>query len=194
MNNIFTQVIVLFVIIAAISAVFIAIGSPTATSSTEPQRIASYDEVVPRGFSAPDTARVYDMRNVDRIVPPRLGIVRIADGIVEVGCPDKLPECVATAFNEWTRASITHRDALLNRRHILSPEETILFREADDMSMSVLLASLLEAEGIDARIGYTPYVTFVEATIYNQSVRLDRYAGQTRYDGPDENIRWVYQK
>lgn len=194
MNPIFKAAFVL-VVVGLAASVIIYVGDPLNTDPT-PGDIPGYHEVVPSGFSAPTTKRVVDIRDADSLMQPRLGVVRIADAIILQACPEKHPTCAAQALYIWSRNAITHQDALLARSHLLSPEETILYREADDQTLSILLASLLRAEGIDARIGDTAYVTFVEANVSGEVVRLDPACvncrfGETRYRGSEEAIVWV---
>lgn len=195
MNALLTALLV-FAVVGVVVVVILQIGDPFG-DETDPGRIPTYSEAVPSGFSAPEiSSNVLDIRDAQRLLEPRLGVVRVADAIVEEACPTKHQTCVAQALLLWTRSAITYQDALLVRNHVLSPEETILYREGDSRTLSVLLASLLRAEGIDSRIGVTPYVTFVEANVSGSVTRLDPGCsacriGTTRYNGPEEHIVWV---
>lgn len=185
-----------FFSVALAIAIFVYIGAPESQDHVNPEVIISYEQAVPRDFTSPQISHVVDIRDAEPLIRPRLGVVKVADAIVLAGCPTKHPSCIAKALYAWTKNSIDHKDALLARDHLLSPEETILYREADDETISILLASLLRAEGLDARIGYTPYVTFVETSVLNETVWLDPSCsscrmGDTRYNGPQQNIVWV---
>lgn len=181
--------------VGAVALLLLQVGDPFGDSLT-PGVIPSYSEAVPDGFSAPALPRVTSVTDASALIEPRLGVVRVADAIIVSACPYKESRCVAQALLEWVRSSISYKEALLARSHVLPPEETILYREADDAAMSVLLASLLRAEGLPARIGHTPYITFVEVDLGDEVVRLDPGCancplGRVRYNGPEDRIVWV---
>lgn len=188
----YQKFLLLLVAVFGTVGILIAITAPHLSNETRPSHTPSYEEVVPKDFSAPLSSRIIDVRDTSELMQPRLEINKLSRDIVSASCENQHPNCVLLTLTRWVRQNIEHKDAILQREHILSPEETIVFREGTDITMSILLISLLRAQDFDARLGHTPYVSFVET----QGVRIDPGCGgclinQTRYRGPEENIVWV---
>jgi hypothetical protein len=192
----YIKFLLILLVISIIIGILTQITAPHINNETTPQRIPAYAEVVESDFSAPIVSKVLDVRDASTLMQPRLEVVKTADRIVAISCPKKNRECIIKAIYSWVRANIEHKDALLARDFILSPEETILYREGDSTTQSVLLISLLRAEGFSTRLASTPYSQFVEVQMPNEDIRLDPGCGscsmyRVRYDGPEENIVWV---
>ncbi|MFT4249869.1 MAG: transglutaminase-like domain-containing protein [Candidatus Woesearchaeota archaeon] len=192
----YQKVFTVFFVLAIVLYVLLSIGSSASTQETHPQRIPSYAEVVPVGFQAPIESRALDVQGASSLLQPRLPLVRVADAITAISCPTKHPECIVRSMTLWVRNNVEHQDALLARNFLLSPEETIIYRQGSSATQSMLLVALLRAEGVEARLGSTAYVQFVEASYLDSVVRLDPACAScpfnaTRYSGPEQNILWV---
>jgi len=188
----FTIVMCMF---AGILSIFMFIHAQEQGDETKPQSTLTYDDVMPKGFSALNIQRVLDPNDAGRIMHPTPQTAQVAKAIVTV-CQTPNKECELRAINNWVRLHIEHTQVIQVRDHLLTPEETLLFRQGDDMAMSILMATLLRAQNIPARIGRTPYSSFVEATVDNTAVRIDLGCvncgiGSTRYRGEDERINWI---
>lgn len=187
--------IVIFIVSVTIGIIF-SISSKTFANPTDPERIPSYEEVVPNGFSYGETRRVLDYRDAGPLLQPRLSVVRIADNIIEIACPSKYPSCIVESVTTWVRQNFEHSEVIQTRAYIISPEETILFKEGDDITLAILTGALLRAEGMDVRIGVTPYSSFLEVNQAGTPVRIDMGCancglGRIRYQGQEQNIDWI---
>lgn len=193
MHFLFKFIIVLCTV-AVVLTLLAYVGSQLPTDETRPQGTVSYHEAIPAGFSATNIQRVLDPRDVGRIASPTPQITQATQRIVSV-CPTQNKECRMRAIITWLRTHIEHTEVVQVRDHVLTPEETLLFRQADDLALSVLLVSMLRSQDIDARIGRTPYSNFVEATL-NEPIRIDLGCancglGSIRYRGAEDRIMWI---
>ncbi len=182
--------------IVLVAGVLFQLAHPPVRTNTNPVAQPNYTAVVPPGFTAENVTRVLDPHDAGKLMTPRLPLVKIADKITSIACPGGGMQCKAKALLVWTRTNIQHLAVLPPNEQILGPEETILYRQGDDTTMSVLLIAMLRAEGIKARMGITPYVTFVEATVGGVNVQLDPGCadcayGDSRYTGQAKDITWV---
>lgn len=194
MNPAFKVLFWLF-LVGLLTFIILSIDSPF-SGEDQPVNIISYQEAVPNGFSAPDDSRVFDMSKTGMLLEPRLGVVRVADAIVMAACPQQSPECISRALLLWTQQEILYRDALLSRDYIPSPEETIILREGDSRSLSILLASFLRSQNIDSRVGYSSTSAFTQTRLNGTWVGLDPSCascsvGSTRLDGTTQEVSWV---
>ncbi len=194
MHFLFKFIIVLCTV-AIVLTLFTYIGSQIPTDETRPQGIQGYHDVIPAGFAAQEIQRVLDPRDAGRIMNPTPQTAQVAQRIITV-CQTPNTECHLRAIVMWQRTHIEHTEVIQVRDHVLTPEETLLFREGDDLALSVLLVSMLRSQDIDARIGRTPYSTFVEATLNKEPLRIDLGCancglGSIRYRGSEETILWI---
>ena len=163
---------------------------------TDPEVIATYAQAVPGGYTTGDIIRVVDPSNAGVLLEPTLAVVKVSDNIQRVSCPNLNPECTAKAFFIWTRNEIEYTEVLFTREYIISPQETIAYREGNSLTKSILLAAMLRAHGFHAKVGHTPYVSFTETIVSGITVRLDPACaqcnwGSTRYKGSDDTILWI---
>lgn len=176
----FLKFLLFLLIVAVIIGVLFRISRPHFSSEESPERILSYSEAVPSGFSAPDLERVLDPRDAGPLLQPRLRVARVTDTIVEAACPRATQQCKAQAIYDWVRRNIEYREVMPHRAHVISPEETLLYREGDATTISILLVSMLRSQGMDGRVAVTPYASYVEATRGSETFYLDPACGSCR--------------
>ncbi len=193
MHFIFKFIIVLLTL-AGVLTLFAFIGSQLPTDETRPQETLSYEDVIPRGFAAQGAERVLDPRDAGLLMHPTPQIAEVAARIRSVCLTDN-EECAVRAISTWLRTHIEHVEVVQVRPHLHSPAETLLFRQADDLALSVLFVSLVRSQGISARVGMTPYSTFVEFEL-DEPMRIDFGCANCglnsiRFRGTDDRVTWI---
>lgn len=194
MHFIFKFIIVMCTVALTLT-VLAHVNSQFAETGTGQSDITSYEQAVPPGFSSSNTERVLDPRDAGRIMQPSQELQEVTERII-ASCGEDDKECQLRAIYTWLRTHIEHTEVIQVRNHILTPEETLLFRQGDDLALSVLLSAMLRSQDIPARIARTPYSTFVKATLNNEFVRIDLGCvncglNSVRYQGTDERITWI---
>ncbi len=197
MDNPLITFLYVIAVVALITASLYIMFKPHYVKSTTPKKILSYNDAVPKDYNAKIVTNVLDARDAGVLLNPTLGITKISDAIVSSACPEQQQECVAKALFKWVQQSISHIDALPTRDYIVSPEETILLRQGNDMTMSLLLGSMLRSQGLQSKVAVTPYIVFVQTKIDNATVWLDPGCGGcvyavVRYDGDLSSVAWIY--
>ena len=186
------------IVLCTVAGALIMLGYINAqlpSESSRPSTLPTYEQAVPQGFSASAPTRVLDPRDAGRIMQPSQQLQEVSDRIV-ASCETQNDECYTRAIVTWTRRYIEHTEVIQVRDHVLTPEETLLFRQGDDLALGVLVSALLRAQDIPARIGMTPYSSFVELTLKEEPVRVDMGCvncglGRIRYSGGPERITWI---
>jgi len=137
----------------------------------EPKNIPALSEVLPANIQLENNIS----QEYTELVNPTDSIIKqIADSIAAKSCKSS-NICQAKAIYYFTRDNINYVSDPIGEEYLEDPKEVLLTSAADCESGAILLASMMEAIGIDAQLVFIPGHAFVR-------IKLDKARAKYKID------------
>ncbi len=132
-----------------------------------PRHIPSFSDVVPAGLpiASPAPAILTRADYLARITPSDPVVKRVADKIASQSCPAGATTCQARAIFSFVQDEFSYVSDPVAYEYVKTPVESFANAAGDCDDASVLLASLLQAIGIQTRFVFIPGHVYVQAKI-----------------------------
>lgn len=148
-----------YILAAFLVLIIIAMAVPhyAVKLDPEPKNIPSLAQVLPSKIEISKNTS----QNYKELVKPEDPIIKqIADKIAAQSCKSS-KICQAKAIYYFVRDNINYVSDPINKEYLEDPKEVLITGAADCESGSILLASLIEAIGIDSQLVFIPGHAFV---------------------------------
>jgi hypothetical protein len=103
--------------------------------------------------------------DINNYISTNSEIKQLADQIVTLSCPNAEKICNAKAMFYFVKKNINYVNDPIDREYYKTPQETLNSRNGDCDDQSILLASLLQAIGLETRFKFVPGHVFVEVKL-----------------------------
>jgi transglutaminase-like putative cysteine protease len=162
-----------YILAAFLVLIIIAMAVPyyAVTLDPEPKNIPSLAQVLPSNMQIPvNTSQTYQ----ELVNPSDQIIKQVADKIAAQSCKES-KICQAKALYYFTRDNINYVSDPIGKEYLENPREVLATAAADCESGAILLASMIEAVGIDAQLVFIPNHAFVR-------IQLDKARAKYKID------------
>lgn len=158
-------IVILALIILGAMALW-AVPTNIYAPNAKPTRVPSIEEVMLEDMSVPTRP---EEKQMIAYLTTTTNVKLIAGRIASQTCSDPSEKCYADALYYFVRDNIQYLNDPVDEYYEL-PEETLLAQAADCDGHAILLASLMQAVGIQTRFKYTPRHVAVEAWVPTKNV------------------------
>lgn len=142
----------------------------------EPKNIPAIDDVLPSEISLSENVS----QNYQDLVNPLDPVIKqTSDKIASLSCTEN-KICQAKAVYYFVRDNIEYVSDPINSEYLEEPREVLATKAGDCESGTILLASMIEAIGVDAQMVFIPGHAFLRIKLAN---------ARNKYKQPDG---WIY--